>query len=253
MHNTCSACYEVPIFERSKQWKHNVMLPWLQTTEPCPLVSDQIVHEIVSLRDAVDLELDKAYVDARIREMYDIITEYPDSGCAVLELRDALARTQRHRWFARSVREILKRRILHPGASTSQIIDVYISTVKVFRILDPTAMLFDATTRPVRIYLQKRKDTVRCIVASLTDESSGELYEELQDTDAPPLESCGEIDDDEYGNSGHYSTSLENQIQGNEVLPMLISIYGSKDVFVNEYRLILANKCTHVIQFKFIF
>jgi len=40
--------------------------------------------------------------------------------------------------------------------------------------------LLETVAGPVRLYLQGRKDTVRCIVASLTDETSGDLYEELR-------------------------------------------------------------------------
>lgn len=40
--------------------------------------------------------------------------------------------------------------------------------------------MLETVAGPVRLYLQGRKDTVRCIVASLTDESSGDLYEELR-------------------------------------------------------------------------
>lgn len=41
-------------------------------------------------------------------------------------------------------------------------------------------VLLETVAGPVRLYLQGRKDTVRCIVASLTDETSGDLYEELR-------------------------------------------------------------------------
>ncbi len=38
-------------------------------------------------------------------------------------------------------RAILEKRVLHPGASTSQILDVYIATVKALRIVDPEEAL----------------------------------------------------------------------------------------------------------------
>lgn len=41
-------------------------------------------------------------------------------------------------------------------------------------------VLLETVAGPVRLYLQGRKDTVRCIVASLTDENSGDLYDELR-------------------------------------------------------------------------
>tara|TARA_B100000482_G_C12590167_1_gene291256 strand:+ start:235 stop:516 length:282 start_codon:yes stop_codon:yes gene_type:complete len=79
-------------------------------------------------------------------------------------------------------------------------------------------------------------------VASLTDEASGELFEELHQTDAPPLENYNDSDDEENGN-GIFSLPAEQSEVASEVLPMLVSIYGSKDIFVSEYRLMLAKKC----------
>lgn len=123
-------------------------------------------------------------------------------------------------------RETMKKRLLHNGANTMQIIDVYISTIKVralrscdhslrpskpntfvqalhthfarsvvvglcmlttppprpvqaLRAVDPTDVLLEAVARPIRAYLRARKDTVRCIVTSLTDENSGACHSAL--------------------------------------------------------------------------
>ena len=43
------------------------------------------------------------------------------------------------------------------------------------RILDPSGVVLEKVCDPVRSYLRIRDDTVRCIVASLTDDSSNEL------------------------------------------------------------------------------
>lgn len=43
------------------------------------------------------------------------------------------------------------------------------------RLLDPSGVVLEQVCSPVRKYLQTREDTVRCIVASLTDDSSNEL------------------------------------------------------------------------------
>ena len=49
------------------------------------------------------------------------------------------------------------------------------------------------------LLVQARKDTVRCIVTSLTDETSGDLYEELRRQDALPLEQGADSDDEDMG------------------------------------------------------
>ena len=42
-------------------------------------------------------------------------------------------------------------------------------------MLDPSGVVLEQVCDPVRAYLTTREDTVRCIVASLTDDSSNEL------------------------------------------------------------------------------
>ncbi len=63
--------------------------------------------------------------------------------------------------------------------------------------MDPSGELLEVVTMPVRDYLKKRSDTIRCIITSLTDEENGgELYEELRRHDAKPLEEA-ELDSDD--------------------------------------------------------
>jgi anaphase-promoting complex subunit 2 len=47
------------------------------------------------------------------------------------------------------------------------------------RVVDPSDVLLEAVARPIRAYLRARKDTVRCIVTSLTDENSGTYHNSL--------------------------------------------------------------------------
>jgi hypothetical protein len=87
---------------------------------------------------------------------------------------------------------------MHPGAKTSQIIDVYINTIKVLRVIDPSDRLLDVVTDPVRTYIRGRSGTARCIITSLTDEEAGgDLYEELRRQDARRLEQEQLDSDDE--------------------------------------------------------
>ncbi|CAM9870189.1 unnamed protein product, partial [Hapterophycus canaliculatus] len=83
------------------------------------------------------LAVHEAFCSARIAELFDIIADYPDSAVAIGELKTALRVTQQHQRLAVLLRESVKKRLLHPGANTHQIIDVYIATIKVLRILDP--------------------------------------------------------------------------------------------------------------------
>ena len=66
-----------------------------------------------------------------------------------------------------SFTQVLSQRLLHPGASTTEILQIYISLIRAFALLDPRGVLIDRVARPIRRYLRDREDTVRVIVAGL--------------------------------------------------------------------------------------
>jgi len=255
-------------------WKKDVITPWLRS-----IVGRSSFNK--EWKKRLDFAIQQAFCEVRISEMFSIIADYPDSKPAVEELKIALVRTGMHKHLTIQLKSQLQKRLLHPGANTAQIIDVYVSTIKVLRIIDPTDVLLEAVANPVKQYLQNRKDTVRCIVTSLTDEKSGgDLYQELRMQDAKPLDlGVGDInemekvdlnelyafdedeedevlsegedenenekmnDDDESSVESATPTPTQpNQTPKTEVLSMLVGIYGSKELFVNEYRLMLADK-----------
>ncbi len=92
------------------------------------------------------------------------------------------------------------------------------------------------------------------LLYSLTDEEAGgDLYEELRRQDARPLEQAHLDSDDETDPpeldwvpppplSKQRHSFLGTGSKGGDILSMLVSIYGSKELFVNEYRLMLADK-----------
>lgn len=78
-----------------------------------------------------DFSVYEIFSSVRIAEMFDVIRDFPDSKRAVQELRDALEITQQHKQLAASLTNSMQKRLLHNGAKTDQIIDVYIATIKV--------------------------------------------------------------------------------------------------------------------------
>jgi len=112
--------------------------------------------------------------------------------------------------------------------------------------------------------LRGRADTVRCIITSLTDEEAGgDLYEELRRQDARPLEQA-ELDSDDEEEAPNFdwkpapsitkvqrgNFGSDSRGNGGDILSMLVSIYGSKELFVNEYRLMLADKLLANLDFN---
>ena len=234
----------------AQTWKDTVIVPWVRD------VVGTGAYEADAWESKLDFAVAECFATIRIGEIFDIVATFPDSMPAVHELRDALDRTRMHTKLATELRASLSRRLIHPGANTSQIISVYCNVIKLLREIDPSDGLLDVVAEPVRSYLRGRNDTVRCIVTSLTDEKAGgDLYEELRRQDARPLEQA-QLDSDDEGDAPDYDWSPSpslfkqrgtmgyvSQSGGTgDILSMLVGIYGSKELFVNEYRVMLADK-----------
>ena len=255
VRETISSDYESHFYDTLQTWQEKILRKWLRKI----LMEDDDLASVMTVACS--------FVKVRMGEIFDMVAEYPDSVVAIEELQRVLSITQMHGQVAEALRQTLIRRLNHPGANTLQIIDVYINTIKVLRILDPTDQLLTRVAEPVRQYLQGRQDTVRCIIASLTNaEQGGDLYQELKRQDAKPLEDVSLDSDDEgdclpdyFGDrlwqpppSIHqtHPSFLERgggagrggSGKSSDILAMLVSIYGSKELFVNEYRLMLADK-----------
>ena len=241
-------------------WNQQVLCSWIQT-----VLSLSEVDSNCLWNESLQQMIAQSYARVRMEELFDMVAEYPDSQPAVLELQTVLQQQptqQLYNELAKTLRTQLEKRLNHPGANTLQIIDVYISTIKVLQLLDPSQRLLSVVTEPVRGYLQQRPDTIRCIIASLTDaELGGDLYQELRRQDVKPLENVT-VDSDDEEECPDFSwepppsifqqraSLLESSVGNNkgrgggdsDILAMLVSIYGSKELFVNEYRLMLADK-----------
>lgn len=95
------------------------------------------------------------------------------SMAAIDDLRQCLRNTGQHMKLVESFRSALRQRLLTAGAATTDILLQYVSTIKALRTMDPTGVVLEAVGEPIKEYLRGRKDTIRCIVTMLTDDSSG--------------------------------------------------------------------------------
>eukprot|EP00985_Skeletonema_marinoi_P004367 scaffold1910_cov144-Skeletonema_marinoi.AAC.2 len=253
------------MLDQTLEWKSQVLVPWVYS------VVGAEAYECNQWAAQLDYAASECFVHVRMNELFDLVTDYPESLPAVRELQLALDRTGRifYETLAFEWRQALVQRLIHPGAQTSQIIDVYINTIKVLREMDPSGELLQVVTQPVREYLRGRNDCVRCIITSLTDEEGGgDLYEELKRQDAKPLEEAQLDEEDEEepptfdwqpppsilqrrgvitGQVGKVSSSSR---RAGDILSMLVGIYGSKELFVNEYRIMLADKLLSNLEYN---
>lgn len=206
-----------------------------------------------------------SYCRVRSQSLFDMISDFPDSMSRIMELRSCAAASNDLLGFIGSTfRNALQCRLLHMGASTTQILDQYVRMIKALRLLDPSDLLLDYVSGPVRVYLRGRKDAVRCIVESLTEDCGSEGESDLQSElrTGGSLAYAADEDDEESGPGGAWlpvptikdlsaaATTAEQNTggrggssgRGMDVLSSLVSIYLSTDLFIAEYRALLADR-----------
>lgn len=124
------------------------------------------------------LMLSKYYLD-NISDYMQFCTDFPDSKPAIDDLRICLDKIDLRVYLVKSLKEVLEKRLLHPGVNTRDILTGYVAAIKTIRHLDSTGVLLETITEPVKQYMRSRQDTVRCVASALTDDGPTDLAEEL--------------------------------------------------------------------------
>ncbi|TYZ62631.1 hypothetical protein PybrP1_006910 [[Pythium] brassicae (nom. inval.)] len=248
IHATCGDEFSEKYLGRVEAWACVELLPWLDDLFQATAASG--AQSTQSWREVISQHVLQEFGSLRITQLFEIIKDYPDSIPALDDLRGCLERTHQHGELVHEFRGALLSRLLQPGANTSEILDIYVSTIKAFRILDPKGVLLETLSEPVKEYLRNRKDTVRCIVVSLTDDQNGDLFEELRRNNMRLIQHDDDSDDDEDASPDDWEpdpieadpTKTTRSRSSDDILRILVNIYGSKELFVNEYRMMLADK-----------
>lgn len=134
----------------------------------CIEVSFRAVHEFVAR--------------ARTEQAFDIVRDFPSTAPAIEDLRESIsiAGESAAAALVHTLVLSLRTRLLHAGAATSSILDIFLSSMRVLWCIDgPGGVLTTLVAEPIQSYLRTRSDAIRCIVSSLTEDSSSELYQEL--------------------------------------------------------------------------
>ncbi|KAJ2861429.1 Anaphase-promoting complex subunit 2 [Coemansia aciculifera] len=190
------------------------------------------------------------FSELRVSELFGIIIDYPDSRQAIADLRACVVKLRTMRQMAHSLRNAIQQRLLHPGATTSDILTQYISAIRCLRLLDPSSTVLEIVARPIRSYLRSREDTVSCIVQDMVSEES-ELFEDLASGHGVIMDNGAEgvVYDEDYADKSWEPLPIEAknvyltaQRRDADVLSLLVSIYETKDVFVQEFERHLAQR-----------
>ncbi|KAF3699732.1 Anaphase-promoting complex subunit 2 [Channa argus] len=259
MEQHCRGEYERSFLLEFQEWLE-LVLGWLSKVFASEVHTDSLSGSSVlkQWRCHMHQFFCRIYVNMRIEELFSIIRDFPESKAAIEDLKFCLERTNQRQQLLTSLKSAFESRLLHPGVHTSDILTVYISAIKALRELDPSMVILQVACQPIRKYLRTREDTVRQIVAGLTGDAEGcsDLASELSRGDPVTLEMQ---DSDEEGNDPEDWTpdptdavpdKMGSKHRSSDIISLLVSIYGSKNIFIDEYRAVLADRLLHQLNYN---
>ncbi|OAX82748.1 hypothetical protein ACJ72_02902 [Emergomyces africanus] len=195
----------------------------------------------------------------RINELFDVVIEWDSSSGAIEDLKHYTTNPATRLYLVSSFVSMVIQRLLHPGASTVEILQIYISIIRAFTQLDPRGVLLNHVARPIRKYLRDRDDTVKVIVGGLladTVDADGQPITSSSDTlvelaielsKAHELllqDNSGELDWDDMNwmpdpidVATDYKKSTNSDVVGS-----LISLFDTKEAFVRELQKVLGER-----------
>ncbi|KAI9671624.1 MAG: hypothetical protein M1829_004629 [Trizodia sp. TS-e1964] len=196
----------------------------------------------------------------RVGELFDIVVEWNATVSAVEDLKLYINSLSRRTELTRTFTDLLNQRLLHPGASTIQILQAYISIIRAFTHLDPKGVLLDRVARPIRRYLRERDDTVNVIVTGLlanTLDEEGEPFEpngEVLVELAHELNYASQLAIDAENDEGMDYMDLSwmpepadaephyNSLKGSKIIGSIVSLFEPRETFIREFQKLLANR-----------
>ena len=156
------------------------------------------------------------FLKYRALQLFNLIRDYPDSLSSLGELKEVLSFTWQSEYVISQIKKQLEDRLLIPGAHTEDVLQMYLRTYKVVRFIFPSSPLevFLRIAEPIIDHLQKRPDSVKCIVSTLLE------------------------------------TEEEKGQREDNTMSLLIGVYGGKESFLSEYRDMLAARLVSIGSFE---
>ncbi|KAK7019730.1 hypothetical protein VNI00_017969 [Paramarasmius palmivorus] len=259
----CTGQWVKPMLESLRTWMSDKIVPWMLLMYARGATSTEDARAMLqNVGSRFDFHMAKTLCDLRTREIFDIIIDYPESSGALNDLKECLQRVDQRAALVQALRKAYscllfvvlnvltycpnrnRKRLLHPGADTRLILSQYVATIKCLRIVDPPGVLLFKVADPIRRYLRERPDTIRCIVANLVgDDDSGEsLVDESE-----PIQPLQQAELEDYTDPNWEPEPLDagpdfRTNKPSDVISTLVSIYDSKDLFVKELQVLLAQR-----------
>ncbi|KAF2885750.1 hypothetical protein ILUMI_20423 [Ignelater luminosus] len=248
VHKTCKDNFDNSYINILENWLNFNVIKWLHKVY-CFGYKMDLQESITKFKQKLTNFLYETYTKIRINQLFNIIIEYPESLPALEDLNKCLPNTDLRPLLTKKLQKAMETRLLHPGVSTPDILTAYVASIRSMRVLDPSGLLLETVTQPVHQYLRSREDTVRCVVSSLTEEGPNDLAEELVKGDAVHVDENTPSDEESENWESWVPDpvdvdprKLSNIRRTSDIISMLVNVYGSKELFVNEYRTLLADR-----------
>lgn len=253
--------YDDGVLAHLRMWTEHVFATWirlfLRSIDPASqdrsgsesFMESTRWHEMATTRLAT----------LRVNELFEIVVEWDASATGIDDIKHYTTNPATRSYVTANFTDLLTTRLLHPGASTIEILQVYISIIRAFRRLDPKGVLLERVARKLRRYLRDREDTIKVVVTGLLSDVGDrngtqnaadpdtltELAFELQQRDASQNQSANnELDwnnmewqPDPIDAAPDYMKSMNTDVVGS-----IISLFESKDIFVKELQTSLAER-----------
>ena len=198
----------------------------------------------------------------RTDELFEVVVEWDETRGAIEDLQSYIGSPEARTHLSKTFSDAIGHRLLQPGASTIEILQVYVAIIRAFTVLDPKGVLLDRVARPIRRYLREREDTVQIVVGGLLadpdageDEDSGnsntalvELAREMSEASGLKGGDDGDDDDIDFDDMEWLPDPVDagpdykKSKSTSDVIGSLISLFESKIVFVQEFQKILGER-----------
>ncbi|KAI6044752.1 hypothetical protein EDC04DRAFT_2932165 [Pisolithus marmoratus] len=245
VHETSAGVWSEPMLPKLRAWMLEKIVPWMIWPFARGATNAEEAKTMMQgVGSRFDFHMHKTLCDLRTKEIFDIIVDFPDSVPALHDLKECLQRVDQRAELVQSLRRANRKRLLHPGADTKDILLQYVSTIKCLRIVDPPGVLLFKVADPIRRYLRCRPDTIRCIVASLVGD--GESGDSLID-DNEPIHPLQQPEVENYADPEWTPEPVDagpdfRANKTSDIISTLVSIYDSKDLFIKELQVLLAQR-----------
>ncbi|KAI9595592.1 hypothetical protein BDF19DRAFT_440956 [Syncephalis fuscata] len=238
--------FDTSVYSQCNYWLNHVLLPWIYYLFYYGMRENS---SFFTWRDTLAIHLSRSLANIRISELFNIIVEYPACKGALEDLKICLKTPRQRDQLVAALSISLEKRLLHPGADTSDILMHYVSMIRCLRFIDPPGTLLERVADPVRNYLRQRDDTIRCIAEDLMNESRSDLIEELTAGDAMQGGYTSDSEDEDGDDADWEPIPIDAgprldtlHRRNADAISMLISIYKTRDVFVKAFQAMFAER-----------